>query len=169
MAKKNGKDSPNGGDAYKASSTVEELLLAALERGGDTLETGRYLVTFKEGAAEEGLQSLGTQGMRVADTRDFENQAITMETVGDADAIVFPEIGVALVSGNAAQERSMGIFAEIASDSPIASIDPEYFVFPEHTNAPPVAPPYDYLQKRNIQTAEDMPTGYLRGFYGQQR
>jgi subtilisin family serine protease len=164
MAKKNGKDSSNDGEAYKASSTVEELLLAALERGGDTLETGRYLVTFKEGAAEEGLQSLGTQGMRVADTRDFDNQGITMENVGDADAVVFPEIGVALVSGNAAQERSMGVFAEVASDSPIESIDPEYFVFPEHTNAPAMDPMVEYLEDRIIQTADDMPTGYLRGF-----
>jgi hypothetical protein len=45
------------------------MLLAALERGEDTFETGRYLVTFKEGAAEEGMQALGAQGMRVADAR----------------------------------------------------------------------------------------------------
>ena len=59
----------SGTTASRASSPVEELLLAALERGGDSLETGRYLVTFKEGAAEEGLQSLGVRGMRIADAR----------------------------------------------------------------------------------------------------
>ncbi len=112
------------------SSSVDELLLAALERGGDTLETGRYLVTFKENSGEEGLSSLGSvHGMRVADARDFSGQATVMEELGDSDAVVFPEIGVALVSGNAAKERNMSAQMEIASDSPYESIDPEYFVF----------------------------------------
>lgn len=119
----------SGTTASRASSPVEELLLAALERGGDSLETGRYLVTFKEGAAEEGLQSLGVRGMRIADAREFEDQAMTLEDVGDADAVIFPEIGVALVGGDAAQERSMSVQSEIASDSPVESVDPEYFVF----------------------------------------
>src|SRR5688572_2350447 len=83
--------------ASAASSPVDDLLLAALEQGGDSLETGRYIVTFKEGAVEEGVQSLGalSQGMRVADAREFEGQAITLEDVGDADAVAFPEIGAA--------------------------------------------------------------------------
>jgi len=115
--------------ATRASSPVEELMLAALERGDESLETGRFLVTFKEGASDEGLQSLGVGGMRVADAREFKNQAMTLEDVGDADAVIFPEIGVALVSGDAALERSMSVQSEIASDSPIESIDPEYFVF----------------------------------------
>ncbi len=123
------KKPPSGTTASRASSPVEELLLAALERGGESLETGRYLVTFKEGAAEAGLQSLGAQGMRVADAREFENQAVTLDDIGDADAVLFPEIGVALVGGDAAQARSMSVQSEIASDSPVESIDPEYFVF----------------------------------------
>ena len=67
-------------------------LMAALERGGDTLETGRYLVTFKENSGEEGISSLDSvHGMRVADARDFADQAIVMEELGDSDAVVFPE------------------------------------------------------------------------------
>ncbi|HUC79611.1 MAG TPA: hypothetical protein VMR70_01795, partial [Flavisolibacter sp.] len=119
----------NTGSAKPASqltsSSVDDLLLAALQRGGDTLETGRYLVTFKEGAGDAGLQSLmDEQGMRVADARDFKDQAAVMEDVGDADAIAFPEIGVVLVGGNAAQERSMAAMSEVAADSPYESIDP---------------------------------------------
>jgi subtilisin len=132
----------------RASSSVDELLLAALERGDDSFETGRYLVTFKEGAGEAGAQALGAQSMRIADARDFDNQAATIEAVGDADAVVFPEIGVALIGGNAAQERGMSMQAEIASDSPVESIDPELFVFSLDT-----AP--DFLRN----TSE-----YLRGF-----
>jgi subtilisin family serine protease len=110
---------------------VEELLLAALERGGDTFETGRYLVTFKEGADNEGRQSLSAQGLRVASTRDFDSQAAALESLGDADAVVFPEINVALVGSQAAQTRALSTAAEVAADSPIESIDPEYFVFAE--------------------------------------
>ncbi|HEX8263908.1 MAG TPA: S8 family serine peptidase [Pyrinomonadaceae bacterium] len=130
------KDRGNTGgtaSAANVSSSVEELLLAALERGGDSFETGRYLVTFKEGADEEAVKSLGAQGqgMRVADARDFDDEAVSFESVGDADAVVFSEIGVALIGGGAAEERSMGAFAEIASDSPVETIEPETFVFAE--------------------------------------
>jgi hypothetical protein len=61
-------------EAARVSSPVDELLLAAQERGDESLETGRFLVTFKEGAVEDGLQSLGAEGMgmRVADARDFD-------------------------------------------------------------------------------------------------
>jgi subtilisin family serine protease len=129
---------------------------AALDRGDDTFETGRYLVTFKEGAAEEGMQSLGTQGMRVANARDYKDQAATLESVGDADAVVFPEIGVALLGGQPAQARGLTAFAEIAADSAIESIDPEYFVFAEGT-------PGEYLRGLTEET-ERNPGEYLRGF-----
>ena len=138
MAKKNPGRSPRargnaGTGGGRASSTVDELLLAALDRGDESLETGRYLVTFKESAADEGVQSFGALGLRVADAREFDEQAVTLENVGDADAVVFPEIGVALVGAGAAQERSMTANAEIASDSPIEAIEPEYFVFPQES------------------------------------
>ena len=109
MATKKGRSKPADSTATRTSSPIDEMLLAALERGDDSLETGRYLVTFKEGAAEEGIQSLGVRGrkMRVADARDFKDQAATLESVGDADAVMFPEIGVALIGGGAAQERRM--------------------------------------------------------------
>lgn len=138
------------------ASSVDEMLLAALERGADSLETGRYLITFKEGAAQEASQSLGARGMRVADARDFKGQDAVLESVGDADAMVFPEIGVALVSGGAAQERGLSAQAEVAADSPIESIDPELFVFAAGTPA------------RNLTgfstQAENAPSEYLRGF-----
>ena len=123
----------NGGLAVGVSSSVEELLLAALERGGDSFETGRYLVTFKEGAVEDALLSLGVQGqgMRISDARDFTDQAVIFEDLGDADALALPEIGVAIVGGPAAQERSMSVFEEIPADSPIEAIEPEQFVFAE--------------------------------------
>ena len=141
MATKKGRKSASSSTAVnRLSSPVEELLLAALERGDESFETGRFLVTFKEGAGEAGLQSLGTQGMRVADARDYKDQAATLESVGDADAVMFPEVGVALLSGDAAQARDMSVHAEIAADSPIEVIEPEYFVFSQDVN------PGEYLR-----------------------
>ncbi|CAN5890813.1 hypothetical protein BH24BAC1_BH24BAC1_33760 [soil metagenome] len=127
MAKKN---EPTGGGTHRASSSVEELMLAALKRGDDSYQTGRFLVTLKEGAEEEGLKSL--EGMRIADARDFKEQAPTLESVGDADAFFLPEIGVALISGDTAQERSMEVQMESSFDDPVESIDPEYFVFADN-------------------------------------
>lgn len=155
MAKKESSNSSNG--TNRASTSVDELLLAALERNDTSFETGRYIVTFKEGAIEEGLQSLQTQGMRVADARDFDNQALEMESLSDADAVIFPEIGSALLGGHAAQERSISTFAEIASDSPILSIDPEYFVFADSMYS-------EFLQGQATATAPGTPNEFLRGF-----
>ena len=148
----------NGSNGNATSSSVDEMLLAALERGDDNLETGRFLITFKEGAAEAGAQSLDAQGMRIADTRDFTNQAAVLESVGDADAVVFPEIGVALVGANAAQERSLNLAASetAAADDPVESVDPEHFVFSDDS-------PGRYLTGFAAQ-GEGFQNEYLRGF-----
>ena len=158
MAKKKVTRTTTGSASSKlASSTVEDLLLSALERGGNTLETGRYLVTFKEGAVEPGLESLVTQGLKVADARDFKNQAAVLEDAGDADAVHFPEIGVALISGSAAEAHKMSAMAEIASDSPYESIDPEYFVFAEQVMK-------EFMRGNYTETAEKTSGDFLRGF-----
>jgi subtilisin len=140
------------GKATSTSSSVDEMLLAALERGGDSLETGRYLITYKEGAAAEGLQTLEAFGMRIADARDFADQAVVFESVGDADVVSFPEIGVALLGGDAARERSLSAQVADSSDTLIESIDPEVFVFADQ-----------YLQGFSTQT-ETAANEYLRGF-----
>jgi subtilisin len=130
MAKKRAARAANSTTgAGRVSSSVEELLLSAVQRGDDSHQTGRFLITYKEQAGTEGPASLKAKGMRVADARDFAGQAATVEDVGDADALVFPEIGVALVGGDAATARGMTVAAEVASDDPVESIDPEYFVF----------------------------------------
>ena len=117
-----------------AGSSMDDLMLAALARNDGTLQTGRYLVTFKPDAADAGLASLRAQSLRVADARDFKGQAMALEHAGDADAVLFPEIGVALIGGDAAMARGMSVMAdEASSDSPVAVIEPEYFVFANGT------------------------------------
>ena len=122
--------------SQSVSATADDLLLAALERGEDPAKTGRFLMTFKEGAMDAGVKSLQKRsGLRMASARDFKDQTIRLEEAGDAEAVVFPEIGVALVSGEAAAARSMSTEAFIEEDSPVHSIDPEYFMFASQINA----------------------------------
>lgn len=143
--------------ASAAAASVEDLLLAAMERGGDTMETGRYIVTFKEGVEKEGIETLSNAGMRVADARDFNESAVMLESVGDADAVVFPEIGAALISGQAAQERQMSSAMELETDSAYQSVDPEYFVFADEV--------YNEVLRELGTTATEKNAGdYLRGF-----
>jgi subtilisin len=113
------------------SNKTEELLLAALERGSDTLETGRYLVSYREGMLDAGIKSLRSQSFRIADARDFDNQAAALEDTGDADALILPEIGVAVIGGDSMRARGFDLQAEAAADGPIEIIEPEYFVFAE--------------------------------------
>ncbi|HXA19313.1 MAG TPA: S8 family serine peptidase [Thermoanaerobaculia bacterium] len=142
----------------RTSASVEEMLLAALGLADDNFQTGRYLATFKEGAMDAGAKPFAaSQGMRVADARDFANQAIAMESVADADAVVFPAIGVALIGGGAARARGLTAAAEVPADSNIASIDPEYFVFSDGvTDA--------WFRALDAGTGSPNPGEYLRGF-----
>ena len=135
MAKKptgNG-NTPEGEPLSTVSCGIEQLLLAALERGGSCLETGRFLISYREGRVEEGIRALKAQKFRVADARDFTDQAVSLEDAGDAEAMVFPEIGVALVGGDALQQHGMSALGKVAADSPIEIIEPEYFAFSENS------------------------------------
>ncbi len=113
------------------SASVDDMLTAALERGGDSHETGRMIVTFREDAGDAAIQSLTSSGMQVADARDFTDQALAVEDAGDAEALVFPEVGAAVMTGPAAEAHGMTAQAALAADSAIESIEPEYFAFAE--------------------------------------
>ena len=130
MAKRVSKASKSNGE-QRVSASVDDLLVSALQRGDDSLETGRYIITYKEEARDESTKSLKAQGLRVADARDFTDQAVSLADVGDADALVFPEIGAAVISGGAFRARGLSVQDEIAEDSPIETIEPEYFAFAE--------------------------------------
>lgn len=125
----------------EVSSSIEELLAAAQTRGGESLETGRYLMTFKHGAVDHGIKRLAARGMRVADAREFTDSAVEMSALAGADAVVFPEVGVALISGLAVAERSLHFAEATADDESVQVVEPEYFVF-----------------------SDGMPGDYLRGF-----
>lgn len=111
------------------SSNVEQLLLDALDRGDDSLETGRYLISYREGMLDEGIQSLKTQHFRMADARDYADQAVILEDAGDAEVMVFPELDVALVSGDALQNHGISNFSTLQEQNSVQVVEPEYFAF----------------------------------------
>jgi subtilisin family serine protease len=133
---RNGAGGANGNsNGAQVSTNPDDLLLATLQEGGDSKTTGRFLVTFKEGAGDAAVEHLESfHGFRTANARDFKSSAIALEETGDADAVVFPEIGVALVGSQAAASRSLSPEASIEEDSPVQSIDPEYFMFATAVN-----------------------------------
>ena len=149
MAKKPTRGNDGGRDDQAESvgtSSYDEMLLAAMQRGDETLQTGRYIVTYREDAPEEGASFLESLGLRTADARDFEDQAVAVEDVGDADALVFPEIGAAVISAEAAAERDLGFAAAEDASAPVEAVEPEYFVFADNSG--------DYLRgfRRAVET-----------------
>jgi hypothetical protein len=131
--------------------STDDLLMAALERGGDTSKTGRFLMTFKEGAGAAGMKALQqtSKSLRIASAEDFASQAVDLQQAGDADAVMFPEIDVALISGEAAAEHGLTTAAFAEEDTHVHSVDPEYFMFASQLD------PASYL-KGVLRTAEMM-------------
>lgn len=124
----------------QVSSDPDDMLLAAME-AGDASKTGRFLVTFKEGAVDQAVEHLEqVSGLKTASARDFTGSATVLAETAGADAVVFPDIGVALVGAQAAAERNMTAEMSIAEDSPIHSVDPEFFMFADGVN------PSDYMK-----------------------
>lgn len=115
----------------QVSAGVDQLLLSALERGGETLETGRLLVSYREGMLDEGVKALKSMNFRLANAREFKNQGVVLEDTGDAEVLIFPEIGVAVIGGDALQARAMGIEHEAWAQQAVEVVEPEYFVFAE--------------------------------------
>lgn len=115
---------------FPVSTSVDDLLLAALERGDETLATGRYLLSFNEGQESEGLSALRSYGISGADSRDFNEQAIAPSTLGDAGFLYFSEVNVAVVSGSAFRDLGVsGLLSAQTDQGTISSVEPEYFVF----------------------------------------
>lgn len=68
----------------------------------EPLYTGRFLVTLKEGSTFNQTQALfeSTLGMRIASSKDFTNEEISEEKLGDASVLIYEDFGVALVGSD---------------------------------------------------------------------
>jgi hypothetical protein len=60
--------------------------------------TGRYLVLFRQDAAEAGLRLLrDAAAVQVVSTADFDGGAVAADALSGAEAIYFDKLGVAVV------------------------------------------------------------------------
>ncbi|MFG6666399.1 S8 family serine peptidase [Halomonas sp. HNIBRBA4712] len=107
------------------------LLMDALERDDCCLETGRYLISLRDGMLDEGIAALKACQLKIADARDFDAQAVNLEDAGDAEAMIFPQLGVVLIGGDALERRGMSIHDDAFKRPAIELIEPEYFAFAE--------------------------------------
>lgn len=127
----------SAGSGGSGLANIDELLLSAMDRGDESLETGRYIVTYNVDAASESKALLEGLDLRMADARDFRDQSESMAAMGEADGLVLPEIGVAIVSRPDFAERGMALAED--SSTPIEIVEPEHFMFAEELSA-------DYLR-----------------------
>ncbi len=95
--------------------------------------TGRFIVTFREGAEHEAAAALSGSGLQVASSKDFTDSAVDFGALTTADALVLPEIGVAVVSS---EPERMDAMSALGETSPILAIEPERYVYALAAPAP---------------------------------
>jgi subtilisin family serine protease len=85
--------------------------------------TGRQIVVFADTDDDTPVDWSRAGIANVADSRDFESGDVTPETLNDADATVFAELGIAVVSAEPAQLGIMQLAG--APGRPVLSVSPE--------------------------------------------
>ena len=112
------------------SCSVEDLRSASTAFGVEAAnpeETGRYIVTFRPETTPETARMLAdSASLRVAHATDFGESAVSFDALTAADALVLPEIGIALVSAEPAQMEKFGIES---ADTGVLAVEPERFVY----------------------------------------
>jgi subtilisin family serine protease len=90
--------------------------------------TGRYLVLLREDAVGTGVSALATSfGVSVASAADFEGGAVDGQALQESPALVFPELGVAVMDVPPDQVHQLGALA--TEDSGILAVEPERVVY----------------------------------------
>lgn len=90
--------------------------------------TGRYLVLLRESAMKSGAKALkDTAGLRVASTADFSDGAVEGKQLAEAEAILFEDLGVAVV--DSPPDQIQALTAAAAEESAILAIEPERVVY----------------------------------------
>lgn len=121
---------------------------AAPMLGGLSEPTGRHVVVLAEGV--HGDQSAMTTALQsvegiseIISASDFADHAVDMAQAGDADALLFPALGIAVVAGG--PDRLASLTAAVAEDERIEAVEPEQIRYA--------------LSQPGVLTAE-----YLRGY-----
>lgn len=92
---------------------------------GAAQTTGRTIVLFAQDAADPAETMYDIAGVgSVCNSQDFDGQALDMGQAADADATVFAELGMAVVSADASQVAALE-----GSDDRILAVVPELVVY----------------------------------------
>lgn len=112
---------------------------------GTTAPTGRYVVTLSddvfgdESAEAEALRAV-TGASTVASTSDFSSGAVDIDQALSADAVLFTELGLAVVAADPARAATIG--EAVARDPRTVAVEAEQIL---HALTRPV-PPAGYLE-----------------------
>jgi subtilisin len=118
----------NGGGEIVTGMEGEELTAPGT--------TGRYLVLMREDAVKAGVKTLKeATGAKIASTADFPEGAVEGEQLAEAEAIVFEDLGVAVV--DRPPEQIQALRAAVAAESAILAIEPERVVYALRSAAAP--------------------------------
>jgi hypothetical protein len=152
MAKKakRGFKTESGGAGSGNGSTAEMMLGAAGQ------PTGRYLVTFKDGAEKAGQQAVQSAlGIRaVAASADYKQGS---EVVASANGLVLSELGIQIVSADAAADTQA--MATLEADSRIEAVEPEFYV-------ETIQLQHDAAQEQYVRGFRDATAALYRGVHG---
>jgi subtilisin family serine protease len=93
--------------------------------------TGRFVVTFREGARTEALASLekgvGLTKEKLMSSADFGETGVDIAQMPESGGVIFEHLGIAVVS---MEEASVGMLAQdIGGDSAILAIEPEGIMY----------------------------------------
>jgi len=102
----------------------EDATTGARPPGG----TGRFLVTLRAGAAATPERTLrDIAGLRAARSADLHYAAHALGAAGDAQAIVYERLGVALVAANPEQAQALRASGARA-DGAVLAVEPEQYL-----------------------------------------
>ena len=106
-------------------------MTAVTEQPATPTTTGRFIVTFKEGAKAEAYSALkkgaGIAKADIMSSADFQDDGADIDNVPDAGGVWFENLGIAVMN---MPPDSAGAFAEdVGSDSAILAIEPEGMMY----------------------------------------
>jgi subtilisin family serine protease len=106
--------------------------------------TGRYLVLFREDAVQSGVRALSTlMGVSFASASDFSEGAVAADVLEETPALVFGDLGVAVL--DVAPEQLPAMSGMSPEDSGIIAIEPEREVYALELPLPGTTVSNDYL------------------------
>jgi hypothetical protein len=145
-------------DLFAAASQAAAASSGGTGTSDKPVYTGRYIAIFKPDATADAIQQFLTNAsVKSASATSFDAQAVSFSDLGDAEVLVFPNLGLALVSADAytALLRSPNDNAAVASadgtvpaetttgsaaDSPLDSWEQETFFYADDDDTATATP-----------------------------